>query len=100
MSFVDNNPPKHKSVRELRHPEELSIYHVGNNRRSLISRLLYPYFVALTMEELRAIILMGEKPIKGYLSRKEYKKHLEQVERINAFLEQKKLEKQNKEQSL
>ena len=99
MSF-DNHPPRHTSVRELRHPEELSIYHVGNNRRSLISRLLYPYFVALTMEELRAIILMKEKPIKGLLSRKEYKKHLAQKERIKNFLEAERLSKEKQEKSL
>ena len=99
MSF-DNHPPKHASVGDLRHPERLSIYNVGNNRRGLISRLLYPYFVAITMEELRAIILMKEKPIQGLLSRKQYKMHLEQKQRIKQFLEQEKLEKENKEQSL
>ena len=97
---IDNHPPKHSSVGDLRHPERLSIYNVGNNRRGLISRLLYPYFVALNMEELRTIILMKEKPIQGHLSRKRYKMHLEQKERIEQFLEQEKLEKENKEQSL
>lgn len=97
---VDNHPPKHASVGDLRHPERLSIYNVGNTRRGLISRLLYPYFVALTVQELRAIILMKEKPIQGHLSRKQYKMHLEQMERVKQFLEQEKLEKENKEKSL
>ena len=99
MSF-DNHPPKHASIGDLRHPERCSIYNVGNNRRGLISRMLYPYFVALTMEELRAIILMKEKPIQGYLTRKQYKMHLAQKERIKQFLEQEKANKENKEQSL
>jgi len=99
MSF-DNHPPRHTSVGDLRHPERFSIYNVGNNRRGLISRLLYPYFVALTMQELRAIILMKEKPIQGHLSRKRYKMHLAQKERIKQFLEQEKLNKEIQEQSL
>ena len=99
MSF-DNHPPRHTNVGDLRHPERLSIYNVGNNRRGLISRMLYPYFVALTMQELRAIILMKEKPIQGLLSRKQYKMHLAQQERIKQFLEQEKLEKENKEKLL
>ena len=52
------------------------------------------------MEELRAIILMKEKPIQGYLTRKQYKMHLAQKERIKQFLEQEKLNKKNKDQSL
>ena len=52
------------------------------------------------MQELRAIILMKEKPITGYLTRKEYKKHLAQRERIEQFLEQEKLDKQNNEKLL
>ncbi|MFQ6723929.1 MAG: hypothetical protein ACLRFE_01160 [Clostridia bacterium] len=99
MSY-DNHPPRHNSIGELRHPERLSIYNVGSNRRGLISRLLYPYFVALTMQELRTIILMKEKPIQGLLSRKQYKMHLAQKERIKQFLEKEKLEKENKEKSL
>ena len=62
--------------------------------------MIEPYFVAYTCEQLRAVILMHEKPIQGHMSRKEYKKHLEQVERINQFLEQEKLNKQNDEKSL
>lgn len=100
MSFIDNDPPKHTSIGDLRHPERLSIHNVGSNRRGLISRLIEPYFVAYTCEQLRAVILMHEKPIQGHMSRKEYKKHLEQVERINQFLEQEKLNKQKDEKSL
>ena len=43
---------------------------------------------------------MKEKPIQGLLSRKQYKMHLAQKERIKQFLEQEKLEKENKEKSL
>lgn len=100
MSFVDNDPPKHTSIGDLRHPERLSIYNVGNNRRGLIHRLIYPHFNAYNMQELRSIILMKEKPITGYLTRKRYKMLLAQRERIEKFLEQEKLEKENKEQSL
>ena len=100
MSFVDNDPPKLASISDLNNPKRLSIYNVGNNRRGLISRLLEPYFISYNLQELRAVILMGEKPIQGNLSRKQYKKHLEQRERIKQFLEQERLEKENKEKSL
>ena len=98
MSF-DNDPPKHKSVRELHHPEELYI-NAHASHRSLIHKLLYPYYNAYTMEERKALILMHEKPVTGYLSRKEYKQYLAQKERIDKFLEQEKLHKESKEQSL
>lgn len=96
MSF-DNHPPKHASVGDLRHPERLFVH---SGRRSLIHKILYPYFSAYTCKDLGALILMREKPITGYMSRKQYKMHLVQMERIKQFLEQEKLEKENKEQAL
>ncbi|MBQ7797640.1 MAG: hypothetical protein IJ371_00770, partial [Clostridia bacterium] len=62
--------------------------------------LIYPHFNAYNMQELRAVILMKEKTITGYLTRKEYKKLLAQRERIKNFIEQEKLNKEHKEQSL
>ncbi len=97
--YIDNDPPKHKSVRELHNLEELYI-NQSSTSRSLIHKLLYPYYNAYNMEERKALILMKEKPITGYLSRKEYKQYLAQKERIDKFLEQEKLRKESKEQSL
>ena len=99
MSFVDDHPPRHTSVHNFKNPDSLNIYRQGS-KRGLIHRLIYPHFNAYTIQELRAIILMKERPITGYLTRKEYKKCLAQRERIEQFLEQEKLNKENKEQSL
>lgn len=96
---VDNHPPRHTSVHNFKNPDSLNIYRQGSTR-GLIHRLIYPHFNAYTIVELRAIILMKEKPITGYLTRKEYKNCLAQRERIEQFLEQEKLEKENKEKSL
>ena len=82
---VDNHPPRHTSVHNFKNPDSLNIYRQGS-KRSLIHKLIYPYFNAYSIQELRAIILMKEKPITGYLTRKEYKKLLAQRERIEEYL--------------
>ena len=99
MSNIDNHPPRHASAYHLSNPDSLNIYRQGS-KRGLIHRLIYPHFNAYNMQELRAIILMKEKPITGYLTRKEYKKLLAQRERIEIFLEQEKSNKQNNEKSV
>jgi hypothetical protein len=95
MSFVDNHPPRHNNIGNFVREQNKSKYHKG-----LIAKLICGnHYTVYTCQELRAVILMKEKPITGYLSHKQYKMHLEQKERIKQFLEQEKLEK-NKEQSL
>ena len=96
---VDNHPPRHTSVHNFKNPDSLNIYRQGS-KRSLIHRLIYPHFNAYNIQELKAIILMKEKPITGYLTRKEYKLCLAQQERIKQFLEQEKSNKENYEKPL
>ena len=84
---VDNHPPRHTSVHHFNNPDSLNI-HRQIKPRGLIHRLIYPHFNVYNMQELRAVILMKEKTITGYLTRKEYKKLLAQRERIKYFIEQ------------
>lgn len=97
MSFVDNDPPKHLSMREVYKYQRPQLE--GNKR--LISKLILGHhYTVYSTDELRVLISWNQHPICGWLTRKGYKKHLEQKQRVRQFLEQEKLEKQNKEKSL
>lgn len=62
--------------------------------------LLGNNYAVYTCEELNAVISLKETPIKGWVSRKQYKMHLAQKQRAIRYLNQERLEKENQEQSL
>jgi len=96
MSF-DNHPPKYLSMKEVYKYQRPQLE--GNKR--LISKLILGHhYTVYSTEEIKTIISLGEHPICGWLTRKGYKKHLEQKQRVRRYLEQEQLNKENKEQSL
>lgn len=101
MSFnIYNQSQEQNNTANLRSTDDLHIHKQTKHKRLILNLICNKHYVAYTTEELRAVKLLGETPIVGLLSRRNYKKHLAQKERIKQFLEQEKSEKQNKEQSL
>lgn len=101
MSFnIDNHPPIHTSVHNFKNPDSLNIYKQPKPKRLIVKMLLGNNYAVYTCEELKAIISLKETPIMGWVSRKEYKMHIAQKQRAIQYLNQKRLEKENKEKSL
>ena len=93
MSFVDNHPPQHSSIRDLQRKRNKSKYHKG-----LIAKLILgKHYAVYNSRQLKALALMNETTIVGYLSHKGYQKHLEQRERIEPFLELENLNNESNE---
>ena len=95
MANFDNHPPVHATIGDLKHPDRLNIYKQGGKNNFL------DYFfggrrVYFTCEELRVLILHGEMPVPSErrLSRKAYKKALEQQERARNWIKEEKLARQ------
>ena len=84
MSFVDNDPPRHHSIGELANGENISIYSVVKGRGK------YKYVVALNMDEIKALVLHGEKYFHSVStnSKKEYMAALEVQKRARQYIEE------------
>ena len=84
MSFIDNDPPKHYSIGELANGENISIYSVAKGRSK------YKYVVALNMDEIKALVLHGEKYFHSVCtnSKKEYLAALEVQIRARQYMEE------------
>ena len=91
MSFIDNDPPRRHSIDELTKGENVSIYSVakGNGK--------YKYVVALNMDEIKALVLHGEKYFQSVStnSKKEYLQALEIQKRARKYLEETKSKEDN-----
>ena len=94
MRTYDDDPPKHASVGDLRHPERLDIHKQTSVQHGSFldwffkSRTLY-----LTAEEIRVLILHKESPVicnGSRMSKKAYNKALEQQEKARIWLEEEK----------
>ena len=97
MGNFDDHPPRHTSVGDFNNPDRLNIYKQGG-KSSFLDYFFGSRRVYFTCEELRVLILHGESPViclGNRLSRKAYKKALEQQEKARIWLEE---EKQAKEQ--
>lgn len=95
MSFVDNDPPKHNNVDVFHNPKKYDLHSKGLNLEGT-NRI-----VVLTMEEIRALVLHGEKPIMCHgnkMSRKEYKLALLQKERAKQYITEEKQAKGTQEE--
>ena len=84
MSFADNDPPRHHSISELTNNEITSIYSVAKGRGK------YKYVVALNMDEIKALVLHGEKYFHSVStnSKKEYLAALEIQKRARQYIEE------------
>ena len=84
MSYIDNEPPKHRSIGELTNGENISIYSVSKGSRK------YKYVVALNMDEIKALVLKGEKYFHSVStnSKKEYMAALEVQKRARQYIEE------------
>ena len=99
MGNFDNHPPRHASVGDLNNPDRLNVYKQGG-KSGFLDYFFGSRRVYLTCEELRVLILHGESPVicnGSRMSRKAYKKALEQQEKARIWLEE---EKQAKTQNL
>ena len=86
MSFIDNDPPRQHSVAELTNGEISSVYSVAKRRGK------FKYVVALNMDEIKALVLHGEKYFHSVStnSKKEYLTALEVQKRAREYLEEEK----------
>ena len=97
MGNVDNYPPKHLYPSEMRDDRNWDIHKQGKlnlEGPGFVDWLLGRHRrVYLTCEELRVLILHGESPVictGSRMSRKAYKKALEQKEQARVWLEEEK----------
>jgi len=92
MGNFDNHPPRHASVGDLNNPDRLNVYKQGS-KSGFLDYFFGSRRVYFSCEELRVLILHGESPVicTGIrMSRKAYKKALEQQERARIWLEEEK----------
>ena len=92
MGNFDNHPPRHASVGELRNSDRFNIYKQGS-KTSFLDYFFSSRRVYFTCEELRVLILHGESPVicdGSRMSRKGYKKALEQQEKARIWIEEEK----------
>jgi len=91
MSYVDNDPPKHNSIGELTNNDNLSIYDVAKGKGK------YKYVIALNMDEIKALVLHGEKYFftVSTNSKNEYLSALEVRNRARQYLEEAKLKEES-----
>ncbi len=84
MSFIDNDPPRHHSIGELAYGDNMSIYSVAKKQGK------YKYVVALNMDEIKALVLHGEKYFHTVCtnSKKEYLAALEVQKRARQYIEE------------
>ena len=84
MSFVDNDPPRHHSISELTNNEITSVYSVAKGQSK------HKYVVALNMDEIKALVLHGEKYFHSVCtnSKKEYMAALELQKRARQYIEE------------
>lgn len=100
MGNYDSHPPRHNSIGDLRHSERTSIYNQGK-KSSFLDFIFAKRNVYFTISELRVLVLHGESPIMSYgegLSKKAYKKALEQKEKASRWLQEEKLAKENQQE--
>ncbi|MBO4936878.1 MAG: hypothetical protein J6C90_00970 [Clostridia bacterium] len=83
MSFIDNDPPKHLDIGSLTSGKNYNIYN------SKESKSKYKYNLYFTMDEKRALIKLGEKPISDVHtnSKKVYENALKMQERARQYIE-------------
>ena len=88
MSFIDNDPPKQYGIGELTNGNNATIYSVAKKQGK------YKYVVALNMDEIKALVLHGEKYFFTVRtnSKKEYLAALDVQKRAREYIEKSKSE--------
>ena len=92
MGNFDNHPPRHTSVGDLKNPDRLNVYRQGG-KFSFLDYFFGSRKVYFTCKELRVLFLHGENPVVcngSRMSRKAYKKALEQREKAKVWIEEEK----------
>ena len=82
MSFIDNSPPKHLDIGSLVSGENTTIYNSKQSKNK------YKYNLYFSIDEVRALAKLGEKPVFSIHtnSRAAYEKALEMQKRANQYL--------------
>lgn len=89
MGNFDDHPPRHASVGDLNNPDRLNVYKQGG-KSSFLDYFFGSRRVCFSCEELRVLILHGESPVicrGSRMSKKAFKKALEQQEKARIWLE-------------